>query len=374
MSRTFGAYVLGALIVVGAAWFYLSFERVTEREHVGLKGEAARNPFLALTRLMERMGVKARSAHRVEELEAVQPSATMILPAGRHGYSGTQTARLVEWVEGGGHLIVEAERPEGGDAVLDALEVSRNEGAVAFREKPAEVSLPGAARVRAQLLRSVELVDRDPKRTRHVSKDGHGTHVLHFGHGRGRVTVLPSIAFMANDAIGENDHAELAWRVVQFAPATTMVVIAPRLARLSLWQWLKREAWAALVAAVAVLLIWAWRAGARFGPLEPDPTLERRRLLDHLRASGRFLWRAGEASRLLAAARETCLHRIARTRPVLAELPPQERAERLATLTGLELRDIDKAFRGEPETPAAFTAAVSTLQQIELQLTRKLTA
>ncbi len=374
MNRTFVGYLLGALIVAGAVWFYSHFERVTEREHVGFQGEAARNPLLALTRLFERMGVNARSAQRVEELGAVEPSATIILPAGRLGYSSTRVERLIRWVGDGGHLIVEAERPEAADAVLDKLEVSRTEGAVAFREKPAEVSLPGTRRLRAQLVRSIELADREPQRTRHVSKDGHGTHVLHFGHGRGRVTVLPSIAFMANDAIDKNDHADLAWRLVQLASETTTVVLAPRLGRLSLWKWLEREARAPLLAAFALVIVWAWRAAARFGPVEPEPTRERRRLLDHLRASGRFLWRAGEASRLLATARETCLHRIARTRPALADLPPAERAERLAKLTGLELRDVHQAFGSEPATPASFTAAVSTLQQIEVKLTRKLTA
>jgi hypothetical protein len=224
------------------------------------------------------------------------------------------------------------------------------------------------------LVRSIELVDEEPQRTRHVSKDAHGTHVLHFDQGRGHVTVLPSIAFMANDAIDKNDHAELAWRLVQLAPATTAVVVAPRLVRPSLWKWLEREARAPLLAALALVIAWAWRAGSRFGPVEPEPARERKRLLDHLRASGRFLWRAGEASRLLAAARETCLHRIARARPVLAELPPRERAQRLAKLTGIELHDVHEAFGGNPTTPAAFTAAVSTLQQIEAKLTRKLTA
>jgi hypothetical protein len=295
----------------------------------------------------------------------------VILQTGRLGYSRAQVERLVERVEQGGHLVVEAEGVETADALLDALKVTRQEGPMGYREKPAEVHLPGAQPLRAQLMRPMELVDNAPRRTRHVSKDGHGTHVLHFGYGRGHVTVLPSLAFMTNVAIGESDHAELAWRLLQLAPRSSLVVIAPRLGRPSLREWLAREARAPLIATAALLLLWGWRAAARFGPVEPEPTRERRRLLDHLRASGRFLWRSGEASRLLAAARETCLQRIARTRPGLVELPPGERANRLAVLTGLPLRDIDLAWSDDPATPAAFTAAVRTLQQIEEQLTRK---
>jgi hypothetical protein len=374
MSRTVIGYLLGAFLIAGAVWFYLNFERVSEREHVGLQGEAARNPLLALTRLIERMGGEARSARRVEELDQVEPGATVILQTGREGYSSAQLERLVEWVGQGGHLVVEAEDVATPDALLDALKVARQKGPMGYREKPAEVHLPGAKALRVELMRPMELVDHEAQRTRHVSKDGHGTHVLHFGYGGGRVTVLPSLAFMTNVAIGENDHAELAWRLLQIAPRTALVVIAPRLGRPSLREWLAREARPPLMATAALLLLWGWRAAARFGPVEPEPPRERRRLLDHLQASGRFLWRAGEASRLLSAARETCLHKISRTRPGLVELPPAERAGRLAVLTGLPQRDIELAWSDEPATPAAFTAAVRTLQQIEEQLTRKVTA
>ena len=372
MNRTVMGYVLGAFLIGGAAWFYVNFERVTEREHVGLKGEASRNPLLALTRLMERMGLEAASVQRAEDLAALDARTTVILRQGRLGYATTQIERVVEWGEQGGHLIVEAEPVDDDDPLLDALDVSRKEG-TGVREKPAAVTLPGAKPLRAHLLQPMVLVDGEPKRTRHVSSDAHGTHVLHFAHGRGRVTVLPSASFMTNDAIGENDHAELAWRLVQLAPETSRVVIGPRLGRPSLWGWLASEARAPVLGAALLLALWVWRACVRFGPVEAEPTRERRRLLEHLRASGRFLWRSGEASRLLAAARETCLQKIARTRPVLVDLPPPERAARLAALTGLQLRDIHQAFAGEPDTPTAFTAAVRTLQQIEEQLTRKLT-
>ena len=218
MSRTVIGYLLGALLIAGAVWSYLNFERVSEREHVGLQGEAARNPLLALTRLIERMGGEARSAQRVEALDQVEPGATVILRTGRQGYSRAQLERLVEWVAQGGHLVVEAEDVATADTLLDALKVSRQRSPLGYREKPAEVHLPGSKPLRAQLMRPMELVDEEAERTRHVSKDGHGTHVLHFGYGRGRVTVLPSFAFMTNVAIGENDHAELAWRLLQLAP------------------------------------------------------------------------------------------------------------------------------------------------------------
>lgn len=216
-----------------------------------------------------------------------------------------------------------------------------------------------------------EIIDREPARTRFVEKARVGTIVLHLAAGRGRVTVVPSMGFMTNSAIGEHDHAAFAWELTSLVPGTSTVVIAPHFDPPSIFEWLWENARAALAALAAVLIVWGWRAARRFGPIEPEPTRERRRLLDHLRASGRFLWRADAEPQLLAAARETCLHKIARTRPALLDLQPGERAERLAVLTDLPRSDILHALIAEPDTPAGFTAAVRTLQQIEEKLTRK---
>jgi hypothetical protein len=134
--------------------------------------------------------------------------------------------------------------------------------------------------------------------------------------------------------------------------------------------WLAREARGAVIAALALLALWLWRVSRRFGPLEPPHEPRRRRLLDHLRASGHFQWAAGSAPALLAAAREACLAKVARSRPALADMAPVERSAALADLTQLPRAEIEHALEGAATTPRAFTAAVSTLQQIEGKLTR----
>lgn len=371
MRRTAAFYVLAALLIVGALWFYANFERVTERENVGFRGEAARNPMLALTRLMERMGMKVRSTGKAAELDQLEAAATVILPRGRSEFTQPRAARMAAWVAGGGHLIVEAEPLGTRDPVLDALKVGRTGTPAARRAELATVRLLASKELRVVMRRAITLSDDEPGRKRFAESDSNGTVVLHLASGRGRVTVVPSFEFLGNGAIGEHDHAALAWELVRFVPGTPTIVVAPHFDRPSLLAWLAQEARLALIAAAAVLFLWAWRAATRFGPIEPDPILKRRRLLDHLRASGRYLWRAGAESKLLAAARETCLQKIARTRPGLAELPPAERSAPLAKLTELPVHEIELAWTAEPDTPAAFTAAVSTLQKIEEKLTRQ---
>jgi hypothetical protein len=371
MRATWLHYALGALLVALGLWFYMNFERVTVREHVGFKGEAARKPLLAFTRLLERMGVQVRAPRERLDPGELPAGATLILPSGREAYTPAHAEALHAWVAAGGHLLVKAERPRTRDSVLDALKIGRKEsrsGSPAL----APVRFPHAERsLNVQMPMSFEIVDLDPSRTRFVAKGRAGTTVLHLEVGRGRVTVVPSMAFLTNDSIGEHDHAAFAWELLRLVPETTAVVIAPHIDPPSIFTWLAGNARAALAGMAALLLAWAWRAAVRFGPAEPEPARERRRLLDHLRASGRFLWRASAEPKLLAAARETCLHRISRTRPALLDLQPGDRAERLAALTGLARGDILHALVSEPDTPAAFTAAVRTLQQVEEKLTRK---
>ena len=73
----------------------------------------------------------------------------------------------------------------------------------------------------------------------------------------------------------------------------------------------------------------------RFGPVAPDAPPGRRRLLDHLRASGRYYWTQGLRSRLVVAARDAALRRIARAQPDFAAAPQAERVARLASLAGI---------------------------------------
>jgi hypothetical protein len=67
----------------------------------------------------------------------------------------------------------------------------------------------------------------------------------------------------------------------------------------------------------------------------PDLPPARRRLLDHLRASGRYYWAKGLRGELVAAARDAALRRLARAQPDFAVAPQSEKVSRLASLTGI---------------------------------------
>jgi hypothetical protein len=364
--------VLAMLAAAVALWVHSNFERVTEREFVDFSGEARRNPLLAFERLVQRMGVQAGTETERAALDDLAPGVTLVL-GGERRLSPQRVSAITAWLAAGGHVIVEAEIAGERDPLLDALGVTRRPGRRPPSAGDLTLRLPG----RSEPLRAdLPLIGLEYRGTgeSYSTPAGAAQALLHIRHGSGRASVLSSFDFMRNEDIGEYDHAALAWGLVRLMPDTRRVLIARRSEPLSVLEWLVANAQAVLLSGAALLALCLWRAGRRFGPLEAARQPRRRRLLDHLRASGRFQWAAGSAPTLLSAAREACLAKIARTRPALAGLEPSARNTRLAALTRLPAGDIEHAFEGEASTPRAFTAAVGTLQQIEDKLAHTVSA
>lgn len=363
--------LLTLLLLGGGVWFYLNFDRVAERELVGFQGDARRNHLLAPMRLIERMGMRTREVRSLAGLDHLAPGGTLILARYRAALRRAQVDRILSWVHAGGYLIVEAEDYRSQDLLLDALKVRRRELRLHPPAKPSEIRLPhAAAPLRVRFGFRQDLLDVG-RRAVFALHDHWSVLLLEYSHGRGRITVLNGFSFMDNRTIGEHDHAELVWQLVQSNASAPEVAVAARIEMPSLAAWLLEFVWQALATAGALLGLWLWSVMPRFGPLSPDPLPQRRRLLDHLRASGLFHWKAGGASRLVAAAREACLRKIARTHPDVIELPPAERVEQFSVLTQLAPRDLKLALGEAADDPRRFTAAIRALQAMEERLTRR---
>jgi hypothetical protein len=169
-----------------------------------------------------------------------------------------------------------------------------------------------------------------------------GEQLVSFARGRGVATVATMLNFARNHAIGANDHAELLWHLLALTPGRELVVYWSPM-RLSLWGFLKENAAPALAAGALLLALWLWSIAPRFGPVAPDAPPGRRRLLDHLRASGRYYWAKGLRSRLVVAARDAALRRIARAQPDFATASQAQRALRLSSLAGIS-REESQSF------------------------------
>jgi hypothetical protein len=367
------AVLIWAGLAAAAAliWFASRIEHVPDIEQVGYSGEARRNPYLAALRFARRMGLAAGELKAVHELDRLPPLAVLVLPNRRQALTPTQRTRLLEWVQGGGHLILEAEDVAVSDPYADALGVRRagaeraSGGPATLPQAPAPMQLSAAAfGTRTRLIAPGTGV-------RARVETVWGLQLLQVEHGAGLVTVAADLAFAENRLIGSADHAEFLWQLAQSLPGSRQFLVFNRIERLSLWQWLTEHAPTVLISGAALLVLWLWRIGPRFGPVAADLPPAQRRLLDHLRASGRFHWTNRGRDRLAEAAREACLARLARAHPGFAALPASERARQLAAYTGIAEAEATRLLAARPAGRGPeFIALMRLLQQVHARLDR----
>ncbi len=369
------ALALLALAGIGLALFLHNFDYVTTRERVGLQGEARRNAFLAAERLLARMGMQVRHVKTIPELGDLPPNGTLILPDRRGALTPAARAALFAWVEAGGHLIVEDEHRRLPDPILDHFGVRRVEprragGKGAAPRGVVVATLPHAPRPLRVAMHAEQSLEAPSAPVRVASAEA--THLVHFPAGRGRVTVLNDLEFLRNRSIGRNDHAEFLWEIVRFQPDTGAVFVFDDPQPLALRDWLLANAWAVLLSGALLLAAWLWRIAPRFGPIAPDPPPGRRRLLDHLRASGRFQWARGGAPALVEAARDAALRRFARAHPDFANLGRAEQVARLAEAIGLRPEEAQLVVAPpHPRNATELIAAIGVYQRIHERPARR---
>jgi hypothetical protein len=327
---------LAALVALSVAWFRANFEKAPVKEWVGPTGEARTRQFLAAERLAERMGWSATELRSLPSISALPADGVLVLPNGRQALSVGRLSDVVEWVERGGSVLVEAESLGVPDPLLELVGVERSQGVVA---KTLGADLGAGRRISVAMPGDMRLVPLAGRAVHFRVGAIDNLKLVSFRWREGGVvSVATSLNFARNRAIGLNDHAELFWHLVSDADAPELVVYwSPT--RLSLSDFLRENAAPALIALGLALALWLWSIGPRFGPVAPDAPPGRRRLLDHLRASGRYFWTSGLRSRLVVAARDAALRRIARAQPDFVSASQAERIARLSSLAQISRED-----------------------------------
>ena len=197
--------------------------------------------------------------------------------------------------------------------------------------------------------------------------DRNGVHAASIAHGKGRVTVLTDYQFMTNGSLGRADHADFLVALVGPDLKGLNVVLTPREDVDSLPALIWRYGWSVLVVLLLLIVAVLWRAGMRFGPLEPRPEPVRRSLLEHVRAMGEFLWRNGEGRRLWLSALAAVRARMSRT--LIPTKDPDKQFAQLEARTGVAAGRLRQAFYPTPKPGAEeFARAIATLEHVRKKL------
>jgi hypothetical protein len=421
------AVAVGVLLVVGLAvgGFLACFKPVRDTVDVGYEGEARVNPYLAFERLLSELGAPAETVWG--DVELAEGDHTLVLLGPEPLPPNLELGDLLDWVAAGGQLVVtpavarhadpllghfglsvvdvedDAEEEDGemkeagaggkdgdedGDADDDGLSEEQLQRLLEIyteRLERVDLELPWVAAPFRVTLPTRLRFELDPE---HLADSGdgaaftvdpilHSSEYLHLvEHGSGTVYFVLDGQFLDNDRIGRLDHARLGWALVEWEDDAGVhrggVTIAIRESPPSLLGLLWTHAWPLAVSGVVLLAALLVAASARLGPVRRPPPEERRRLLEHVEASGVFLWHQGRGGDLLAGARGALMVHLERREPAWAKLPPRELVRQLAEHSGVAAERLASAlYSPAPEgrlEPAAFTDSIATLETVRRSL------
>jgi hypothetical protein len=373
--------LLAVLALAGLGyWSMQHLEKKEIKLPTGLQGEAKANSLLAAERFLTQAGLRVEHVDNSDRmLSGPAPDDVVIITSDRQTLGAGRTRALLDWVERGGHLVVTVMRPavaEAGqpaqapprDPLLETLglrTIWADEDLEDDEYEYAQVSLPPLAHPMR--------VAFDPSRVLTGMRSGDrrvpyadGALLVTRNLGQGRVTVAVDLGVLEYRRIGEFDHALFLWDLVAGAGKVWLVSdndLPP------LWLWAWSRAPQAMVSGALLLLLWMWSRARRFGPLLGEPPPVRRRLLEHIEANGRLLWRHHRQQHLLQAVRDELTTTAARRHPAWSGMSEAERSAHIAGLSGLDGAQVRSLLHDPPaRSRQDFVHAVRQLETIRKTL------
>ena len=373
----FSLIAIGILIGAGTAFFAL-FEPIEEEIRTAYSTEAKLNPFLAAERMITRRGIKTKVVRELSEIDHLpfEPDTLLI----SYNYRLEQTARkdkLLNWIDQGGHLILELQSNIFGDEdnietpLLDTFQVhpvrhstifedlEQSEGITSFKiyddGETLDVQFPPFHALEVQHDEPILLISNNT-----------GTQVVEFYFGQGLVTILTNFHMWKNPIIGKHDHAALLAKLVDDEPGTVLFfpqIIAPNLLDLI---WLHGEK--VILSLILLLLLSLWALNNRFGPMISLKHQQRRSLLEHINAVGRFDWHHHRANNILNVSRQELHHLIEKRVPQWHQKTPQQQWAWIAEHTQHTAEEIASALSKESDNAANYIHYIKIIQSIRKSL------
>lgn len=294
---------IGLVIVVPLLVIFSQFVREMRwvEEHVGLQGEARVDKLRALNRVLTARGIDAREIQSLESIFPLPPNTDVIVShTSSHYIPDHQLEQLLNWVEGGGHLIMLSNHRED-DKLLEQLGIKQigpfKKNTVFSTGSNKDVALEGIVEPNWRL----KTTDHDHASLHFwMSSDAKSAVAVQQRRGYGLLTVANSLAFMHSTQLGKKEHLEIALALVDRGLNQT-VWLQSRPSMPSLWKLIYQHAWQVLLALLLLTIFYIWSRGLRHGSLLVEQRHARHSLQEHLSASAKFIWRAGDRCSLLLA-------------------------------------------------------------------------
>ena len=366
--------------ILFAAWFFSSHEKVEVEEWVGFRGDARVNPWFAAELLARELGHESESKPELSPGEWMPPETdTLIIQVTPSLATGPELYMLLKWAGEGGHLVwlgPEVVAEEGDDSRWQfgvGVGVARSELYEAMEAQP-DAQADFEAGLDSDYALGVYPYDvRLEVMTEEQDFDviTHGAEIFAARQqwGDGFVSVVANARRFSNDAMKNGDNARLFADVVMgdIEPGKVWVIFRTRLT--PLWRLIWQAAPYLVISAALIVLLLLWSALPAFGPRVVAGADERRSILEHIHASGLFVWRHAGRFSLRASSTEALLHEADVRHPGLSRLARTKQAEAIARITGQSAQWVLDVLTGSEEKgQRGFTQDIQRIQEIRKEL------
>jgi hypothetical protein len=366
--------------ILFATWFFSTHEKVEVEEWVGYRGDARVNPWFAAELLVRELEYEAESKPELNPAEWLPPETdTLILQLTPSLGMGPELYMLLNWAGQGGHLVLLGPElvTDGGDDTLwqvgVGLRITRSQlyEAMAAHQDAHDDFMAGLDGDYA-----LGVYPNDAQLE--VVADDHDFDVITHGGeivaarqqwGNGFVSVVANATRFTNDTIKSGDNARLFADVVMGKIEPGKVWLVFRTSLTPLWKLIWQAAPYLVISAALIVLLLLWSALPAFGPRIVAGADERRSILEHIHASGLFVWRHAGRFSLRESSTEALLREADVRHPGLSRLARTKQAEAIARITGQSAQWVLDVLTGSEEKgQRGFTQDIQRIQQIRKEL------
>ena len=351
-------------------WFLATFKYVTRERDLPSTGEARYNPLYALKLSLRELGQKVDTHARLDiPTLKLQANDMLVLYAPPNGLSNKQLDDLLAWVEGGGHIVVAAPSPSlitEGDTIYTKLGIfpaDYEDDCLQYR--PATTPQMKSEYLCGNRFFTEEIDWFDWLRG--DEEQGYSLGRMYWG--KGSITIASSLRFMNNEQLKLAGPRELTYQMLAETMGKGKFHLIYSTDMSPLWLLMLKYGWTLLLPLFLLLVAWLVYRSQRFGPLQSSPVQDRRALLEHIEATGEYMFHRDLSHELHLAVLALFNSKLRRRDPMTAALTGEAQIAALAERTGIDPHKIRQALRpGSLRQKENFFHSIATLIQLRNQL------
>jgi hypothetical protein len=374
--------LVGILLIVAVL---MQLEQREVDIETGLKGEARTNSLYAHRLFLKRMGIPAEKQNNANSFKQQPSSQSVIfLYTPRTTLSEEQTSRLLDWVKRGGHLITTLDKTENDNPLLDELGIIQEDQVYlddtdadnpAIKSKTDGVIQQASWNIKLSNIDKTLNIQPDffkPLSTEYddelINLNGKAF-IINATLDEGLVTIVSDMEFLEYEGLGDLDHAEFFYALINYHhdhPETVWLINNGSASSLFTLIW--QNAHLLIITLSLILLALFFFLKQRFGPTIPVPVLDRRRIMEHIQASGHHLWTHKQPD-LIKSTRQDLQQTLSKRIPGWSQWEKHEKIQYLSEKTAMNAKTLDDLlYSTKTYHQDEFTRVIKQLQALKKKL------